>query len=121
MKPRVMIVEDDLAVLEALRLMLEDSYEVVVALNGREAINLYNTLKPDVVLMDISMPEIDGVEATRAILEKDPDALILCVTAFAAHREKEMLEAGAREIIEKPFTRKYLIERIECHLQKQKV
>jgi len=121
MKPRVMIVEDDLAVLEALKLMLEDSYEVIVALNGREAITLYESFKPDIVLMDISMPEVDGVEATRAILEKDPNAVIVCVTAFAAHRGKEILEAGAKEIIEKPFTRKHLMERIEHYLQKQKV
>ncbi len=120
MKPRVMIVEDDLAVLEALKLMLEDYYEVIVALNGREAIALYEKFKPDLVLMDISMPDVDGVEATKAILKRDPKAVILCVTAFAAHRGREILEAGAREIIEKPFTRKYLLERIEHYLQKQK-
>jgi CheY-like chemotaxis protein len=121
MKPRVMIVEDDLAVLEALKLMLEDYYEVIVALNGREAITLYEKFRPDIVLMDISMPEVDGVEATKAILQKDPKAVILCVTAFAAHRGQEILDAGAREIIEKPFTRKYLLDRIEHYLQKQKV
>lgn len=120
MKPRIMVVEDDLAVLEALKVMLEDNYEVIFAPNGREAINLYENYKPDIVLMDISMPEIDGIEATKAILKKDPNAVIICVTAFAAHRGKEILEAGAKEIIEKPFTKKHLLERIEYHLQKQK-
>jgi CheY-like chemotaxis protein len=121
MKPRVMIVEDDLAVLEALKLMLEEYYEVIVAVNGREAISLYEKFKPDIILMDIAMPEVDGVIATKEILRRDPKAIILCVTAFAAHRGEEILEAGVKEIIEKPFTRKYLVERIEHYLQKQKV
>lgn len=121
MRARVLVVEDDLAVLEALKLMLEEYYEVLVAVNGREAIMLYERFKPDIVLMDIAMPEVDGVVATREILRMDPNATILCVTAFAAHRGKEILQAGAKEIIEKPFTRKQLVERIEHYLQKQKV
>ncbi len=118
MKARVLVVEDDFAVLEALKLMLEEYYEVIVAVNGIEAVKLYEKFKPDIVLMDIAMPEMDGVQATKEILKRDPDAIILCVTAFATHRGKEILDAGAKEIIEKPFTRKQLIERIESYLKK---
>lgn len=121
MRARILVVEDDLAVLEALKLMLEEYYEVLVAVNGIEAVKLYEKFKPDIVLMDIAMPDMDGVEATKEILKKDPNAVILCVTAFAAHRGKEILEAGAKEIIEKPFTRKKLIERIESYLKNRKV
>lgn len=121
MRARILVVEDDLAVLEALKLMLEEYYEVLVTVNGIEAVKLYEKFKPDIVLMDIAMPDMDGVEATKEILKKDPDAVILCVTAFAAHRGKEILEAGAKEIIEKPFTRKKLIERIESYLKNRKV
>ncbi|WP_202320752.1 response regulator [Archaeoglobus neptunius] len=121
LKPRILVVEDDLAVLEALKLMLEERYEVVVAVNGKEAVALFERFKPDIILMDIAMPEMDGVAATKEILKRDPDAIVLCITAFKAHRGKEMLEAGAKEIIEKPFTRRQLIEKIEHYLQKQKV
>ncbi len=120
MKPRILVAEDDLAVLEALKLMLSERYEVIVAVNGREAVELYKTFNPDLVLMDIAMPEMDGVKATKEIMKYDPNAVILCVTAFATHRGKEMLDAGAKEIIEKPFTRKQLIDKIEEYLQKQK-
>ncbi len=89
---------------------------VEVATNGREAIRMYNMFKPDLVLMDIVMPEIDGIEATKEILKTDPNAKIIGVTAYAAHRGEELLKAGALEIIEKPFTKSKLIEKIESYL-----
>ncbi len=89
MKPRVMIVEDDLAVLEALKLMLEDYYEVIVALNGREAIALYEKFKPDLVLMDISMPDVDGVEATKAYFETRPKGCYSLRNCFCSPTEAE--------------------------------
>jgi CheY-like chemotaxis protein len=118
MKRRVLVAEDDLAVLEVLELMLSDTYEVITATNGREAIEAYFNYKPDIVLMDIIMPDVSGIEATKEILKKDPNAKILALTAFALHKGKEMLEAGALEIIEKPFTKKQLIEKIESYLKK---
>ncbi len=121
MKARILVVEDDFAVLEALKLMLEEYYEVIVAVNGTEAVKLYESLKPDIVLMDIAMPEMDGVQATKEILKKDPNATIICVTAFATQRGKDILDAGAREIIEKPFTRKRLLEKIESYLKNRKL
>ena len=118
MRKRILIVEDDAAVLEAIQLMLSDNYEVIVATNGLEAVKMYETYKPDIVLMDIAMPVMDGVEATKEILKRDPGAVIIGVTAYAAKRGKELLEAGAKEIVEKPFTRKKLIETIEKYLRK---
>jgi CheY-like chemotaxis protein len=117
MKHRILVVEDDAAVLEVLQLMLSEKFDVIVATNGKEGVRLYESLKPDLVLMDIVMPEMDGVQATREILKKDPNAKILAITAYASHRGHEMLEAGALEIIEKPFTKKQLIETIEKHLE----
>jgi two-component system response regulator/two-component system chemotaxis response regulator CheY len=114
-KKKVLVVEDDAAIIEILKLMLSD-YEVMVATNGKSAVNAYKQLNPDLVLMDIVMPEMDGVEATKEILKIDPNAKILAITAYAGRRGKEILEAGALEIIEKPFRRKELIERIEKYL-----
>jgi CheY-like chemotaxis protein len=114
---RVLIVEDDITLLEVIKLMLSD-YEVILAANGREAVEKYRIYKPDIVLMDIVMPDMSGIEATKEILKMDPNAKILAITAFAVHKGKEMLEAGALEIIEKPFRRKELIERIEKYRER---
>ncbi len=112
----ILVVEDDSAVLEVLETMLSGRYRVIKATNGREAVNSYRMFKPDLVLMDIMMPVMDGIEATKEIKSRYPNAKILGITAFASQKGKEMLEAGALEIIEKPFTKKKLIETIEKYL-----
>lgn len=109
---KILIVEDDIALLEALKLMLSD-FEVEVAVNGKDAIEKYETFKPDIILMDIVMPEMSGIDATKEILKRNKDAKILAITAFAKHKGKEMLEAGALEIIEKPFSKSELIGKIK--------
>jgi len=115
-KPRVMVVEDDSAVLEVVQIMLGDKYEVIVATNGEEAVRNYKKFKPEVVLMDVLMPIMDGIEATKEIKKIDPQAKIIGLTAYARHKGKELIEAGALEIIEKPFTKKQLIELIEKYI-----
>ena len=63
--------------------------------------------------MDVMMPVMDGVEATKEIKKIDPQAKIIGLTAYARKEGRELIEAGALEDIEKPFTRKQLIEVIE--------
>ncbi|MEM2425666.1 MAG: response regulator [Archaeoglobaceae archaeon] len=117
MAKRVLIVEDDVAVLEVLQMMLSENYEVILARTGKEAIYSYKMYKPDIVLMDIVLPDLDGIEATKEIKKRDPDAKIIGITAFSIQKGKDLLKAGALEIIEKPFTRKKLIDTIEKHLR----
>lgn len=112
----VLIVEDDESVMEVLRIMLSDRYTVLEARNGREAIELYRSYRPDIVLMDIMMPEVDGITATREIRKIDPGAKIIGVTAYAKKKARELIEAGALEVLEKPFSRKDVISAIEKHL-----
>lgn len=88
---RILIVDDD-SIGEIIKVMLKD-YDIIEAANGYEAI-----------------------EATKEILKIDPKAIIIGLTAFARSRGKDMLEAGAREVVEKPFTRRKLKEIIEKHL-----
>jgi len=115
-KRRVMVVEDDSAALETVQIMLGDRYDVIPATNGEEAVRLYRMFKPEVVLMDVVMPVMDGIETTKEIKKIDPQAKIIGLTAYARKKGKELLEAGALEIVEKPFTRKQLIEVIERYL-----
>jgi two-component system chemotaxis response regulator CheY len=112
----ILLVEDDLALLEALELMLKDRYDVVKATNGMEAVRIYSRIKPDLVLTDIVMPEMDGIKVTEEILRMDPNAKIVGITAYYLSKEKDLIQAGAREVLEKPFTRKKLIEVIEKYL-----
>jgi CheY-like chemotaxis protein len=113
---KVLIVDDDQIVLEVLKMMLSDYYNVITASNGKEAVEVYKRQKPDIVLMDILMPKMDGIEATRIIKVMDPDARILGITAYASHKGKEMLKAGALDIIEKPVRKMELVEKVEKYL-----
>jgi DNA-binding NarL/FixJ family response regulator len=96
---RVLIVDDHVVVrsgLEQLLATTDDIELVATAANGVEAIAKVEELGPDVVLMDLSMPEMDGVEATRQISERHPDSHVLVLTSFSDQtRILDALEAGA--------------------------
>jgi two-component system response regulator/two-component system chemotaxis response regulator CheY len=114
-KKRILIVEDDIYLAEILTLMLS-SYDCIVATDGKKAVKLYDIYKPALVLMDIQLSEMSGIDATRKILEKHPDAKIVGITAFKKRLGKDLLDAGALEVIEKPFTRRTLIGVVEKYL-----
>ncbi|MBE8540422.1 response regulator [Geoglobus acetivorans] len=108
---KILIVDDDMTVRELLRVILKD-YTTFEADDGEKAVRMYQELKPDIVLMDLFMPKMDGIEATRKILEIDPEAVVIGVTAFHSNKGDELMKAGAKEIISKPFTRKWIVEAI---------
>ncbi len=117
---KVLVVEDDQAVLDVIRLMINGSEcQVLTARNGKEAVDLYRFAKPDIVLMDVEMPVMDGVQATKEILRLDPNAKIIGVTAFSKTKGKDLLAAGALEMIEKPFTRRKILSTIRKYLECQ--
>jgi AmiR/NasT family two-component response regulator len=107
---RVVIAEDDSIVEFGLRKMLKNIGHDVVgsARNGKEAVQLVQDLHPDIALLDIKMPESDGLEAARKIAGKSAVA-ILMLTAFAEHSlVKEAAESGAFAYLVKPVTIKQL-------------
>ena len=113
---RVMIADDHTIVRSGIRLLLETEPDVIVigeALNGLQALNLATELKPDLILMDISMPEMDGLEATRQIKERFPEINILILTM---HRSDEyffeVLKAGASGYILKTAETDELIQAV---------
>ncbi|MBO8182474.1 MAG: response regulator [Archaeoglobus sp.] len=116
---RILIVEDDAGLAEILCRML-DGYDVALATDGDSAVKAYLKFRPALVLMDIVMPNMSGKEATKKILEIDPDAKIVGVTAFGRRWGKELLEAGALEIINKPFRKRDLIEVVERYTNSNK-
>lgn len=111
-KVRILIVDDEPAMREVMALILKD-YDAIECSNGYEAIKRCEEKVPDIILMDVMMPRMNGIEATKTILKEFPDVKIVAVTAYATHKGKEMLDAGAVEILEKPFGRRKLEEIIE--------
>jgi len=116
---KVLVVDDDVTVREVLKVML-NGHVIMEASNGNDAVKYFKIFKPDVILMDVMMPEMDGVEATKKILELDPNAKVIAVTAFASSKGDEMLGAGSIAVLEKPFTRRSINELIENYVKPKK-
>ena len=102
---RVLLADDQRLVRESLATMLGllDGIELAgTAANGEEAIDLVAELRPDVVLMDLRMPRLDGIEATRRLRERDPEARVIALTTFADDESVlGALRAGARGYLTK--------------------
>ena len=96
---RILIVEDHAIVRKGVRNLLSLEPDMLVvgeAATGRQAVELAGTLKPDVILMDLVMPELDGIQAIRQIKEKNPDARVLVLTSFATDEKIfPAIKAGA--------------------------
>jgi len=113
---RIMVVDDSgLTVKKMVRLLEDLGHEVVhVAGTGQQAVDAYPEVTPDLVTMDITMPDMDGIEATRRILATAPSALVVIVTS---HGQEQMvmdaIEAGAKGYILKPVKKEKLAETLE--------
>lgn len=109
---RVLIVDDAAFMRLTLKTMLEKhGFEVVgEGEDGATGIVKYKELKPDIVTMDITMPEISGIEALRAIMEMDPGAKVVMVSAMGQKPlVTEAIESGAKGFIVKPFKEERVI------------
>ncbi|WP_227767194.1 response regulator [Zhaonella formicivorans] len=116
MARRILVVDDA----AFMRMMIKDiltkhGYEVVgEAENGQKAVQLYKELKPDLVTMDITMPEMDGIAAVREIKKLDSGAkVIMCSAMGQQMMVMEAIQAGARDFIVKPFQQERVIQAIE--------
>lgn len=107
MQMKTVLIVDDAAFMRLTirNMLVKNGFQVVgEAENGKVAIGKYNELRPDIVTMDITMPEMDGLTALKAILELDPNANIIMITAMGQQAMvKEAVLAGARGFIVKPF------------------
>jgi len=113
---RVLLVDDA----SFMRMMLKNilvgsGYEVAgEAENGAKAIELYRTIKPDLVIMDIIMPEMGGIDAVREIVKGDPQAKILmCSSMGQQSLVVEAIQAGAKDFIIKPFQPSNVLEAVK--------
>ncbi len=113
---KIMVVDDAAFMRMMLKNILnQNGYKVTgEATDGVEAVEKYNTVKPDLVTMDIVMPNMTGIEAVKGIRENHPNAkIVMCSALGQQAMVKEALEAGAVDFILKPFRKEQVLEIIE--------
>jgi len=112
----ILIVEDERSIVMLIKYNLEQAgYETIVAYNGKEALTLVNEKQIDFIILDLMLPEIDGLQVCKQIRENDNDVPILMLTAKSEEESKVIgLRTGADDYLTKPFSPKELIARIEA-------
>ena len=118
-KQKIMVVDDDRNICELLRLYLaKEEFETVLAYDGRQALELFDREQPDLVLLDIMMPVLDGWETCRA-LRQNSRVPIIMLTARGETFDKVLgLELGADDYVVKPFDTKEVVARIKAVLRR---
>lgn len=113
----ILIAEDTDSNYLLLSIILRKTFLLKRALNGQEAVNLFQIEKPDLILMDMKMPIMDGLDATREIRKTDPDIPIIVLTAnaFDCDRQKSV-EAGCTDYMAKPIIATELMAMINKYL-----
>jgi two-component system response regulator RegX3 len=117
--PRILIVEDEESLADSVRYNLErEGYLVEVAADGREAIERFRSQSPSLVILDLMLPEISGLDVCKAI-RAESDVPIIMVTAKDSEADKVTgLELGADDYVTKPFSVRELVSRVRAHLRR---
>jgi CheY-like chemotaxis protein len=103
-KIKILYAEDNDSNYILAKAMLKGVYEIFRASNGAEALELYSTIEPDIILMDMKMPVMDGLEATRRLREMGVTIPIIALTAFAYDNDRSVaLLSGCTDYITKPY------------------
>ncbi len=113
----ILVAEDVDSNFLLLKALIGKEFILIRAFNGLEAVNLFKVSSPDLILMDIKMPEMNGLEATKAIRKESADIPIIALTAFAFESDRiEALNAGCTDFLTKPISPPLLRKMIEKYI-----
>jgi DNA-binding response OmpR family regulator len=118
-KYKILVVDDDRNIVDLVRLYLErDGYRVLVAYDGLEALKLARQRRPDLIVLDLLLPEVDGLDVCR-ILQTESKVPIIMLTAKTTEEDKLIgLELGADDYVTKPFSPRELVARVRAVLRR---
>jgi DNA-binding NarL/FixJ family response regulator len=119
LRPRLLLAEDHREIAEGLRSLLETDFDVIAIVNdGNTLVSLAETLQPDVIVTDITMPTVDGIAATKRILERNPNARVVFVTCHGdPNLMHKALEVGGLAYILKTSAGEELIPAVYAALK----
>jgi CheY-like chemotaxis protein len=118
-RKRILVAEDDNLNFHLISTFLSClNVEIVRALNGKEAVDIFKSVEVDLILMDIRMPVMDGYKAAKLIRELNPEVKIIVQTAFSNDRSIA-IENGCSDFIAKPFTRDQLLSVVTANIQRE--
>jgi len=117
--PRILVVDDDRKIVDLIRLYLEkDGYRVLVAYDGRQALELAHQREPDLVVLDLMLPEVSGLDVCRT-LRAETNVPIIMLTARTTEEDKLLgLDLGADDYVTKPFSPRELLARVRAVLRR---
>lgn len=117
--PKVLVIDDELGPRESLRILLKTEFEVLVADAVLKGLELLRQHRPDVVIMDIRMPGMTGIEGLREIRKIDGDIAVIMLTGFGAlETAQEALRLGANDYLKKPFDTKEIVEVVRQNVRR---
>ena len=118
MSKKILVSDDAMFMRNMLKnILIVEGYAVYEASNGQEAVDAYSAYAPDLVLMDLTMPVMDGITAIKEIRTKDPEARIIVCSALGQKTMViEAIQAGARDYIVKPFEKSRVLEGVKAQI-----
>ena len=119
--PRILIADDEEGIRESLSLILEEEYDLVFAVDGQETLTKLTSERFALVLLDIKMPKLDGLDVMKRLKEQGIVAPILVLTAYQSiELAKEAVKLGALDYLPKPFERDQILEAVHGVLSEQR-
>jgi PAS domain S-box-containing protein len=117
---RILVVDDEVGPREALRMILKSKYQVLTAVNGPDALQALSNTPPEIVLLDIKMRDMNGIEVLKAIKEADTAIEVIMMTAYASlQTARDAIAHGASEYLLKPFSKKEVEDAVEKALKRR--
>ena len=118
--PRVLVVEDDEEIAQVLQRSLRlEGYEVKLALDGQVALDVAGAFNPDLVILDLGLPKVDGIEVARQLRAHDDVPILMLTARDAVESRVEGLDSGADDYLVKPFERQELLARLRALLRRR--